>query len=156
MNGIEVGLGTVILVVAVAVGTVVALAVFIAILRHFLFICRPNEILIYSGRKHHLPDGSTVGYKVVRRGWATRTPLLETVSRMDMRLFMVEVSVTNAYGAAVPALHTRMPMGPSSSCTCVTMAAKSSGDSADACTVIQRPPRSCTSAAVAVAASLSR
>jgi flotillin len=26
-----------------------------------------------------------------------RTPLLETVSRMDMRLFMVEVAVTNAY-----------------------------------------------------------
>src|SRR6267143_2010591 len=100
MSGIEVGLGTVILVVAVAVGTVVALAVFIAILRHFLFICRPNEILINSGRKHHLPDGSTVGYKVVRRGWATRTPLLETVSRMDMRLFMVEVSVTNAYSKA--------------------------------------------------------
>jgi flotillin len=100
MSGIELSLGTVILVVAVGVGTVVAAAVFIAILRHFLFICRPNEILIYSGRKHRLPDGSTVGYKVVRRGWATRTPLLETVSRMDMRLFMVEVSVTNAYSKA--------------------------------------------------------
>jgi flotillin len=100
MSGIEVSLGTVILVVVVSVGAVVALAFFIAILRHFLFICRPNEILIYSGRKHRLPDGSTVGYKVVRRGWATRTPLLETVSRMDMRLFMVEVSVTNAYSKA--------------------------------------------------------
>ena len=86
-----------VLVLATAVGTVVAIAVVIAILRQFLFICRPNEILLFSGRKHRLPDGSSVGYKVVRRGWAVRTPLVEMVSRMDMRLFMVEVAVTNAY-----------------------------------------------------------
>jgi len=100
MSGIEVGLGGTVLVLALSVGAVVAVAIFVAILRHFLFICRPNEILIFSGRKHHLPDGSSVGYKVVRRGWAVRTPLMETVSRMDMRLFMVEVAVTNAYSKA--------------------------------------------------------
>jgi len=100
MSGIEVGLGGTVLVLALSVGAVVAMAIFVAILRHFLFICRPNEILIFSGRKHHLPDGSSVGYKVVRRGWAVRTPLMETVSRMDMRLFMVEVAVTNAYSKA--------------------------------------------------------
>ena len=97
MMGIDLGLGTAVLVLAAAVGTVVAIAVVIAILRQFLFICRPNEILLFSGRKHRLPDGSSVGYKVVRRGWAVRTPLVEMVSRMDMRLFMVEVAVTNAY-----------------------------------------------------------
>ena len=97
MIGIDLGLGTAVLVLAAAVGTVVAIAVVIAILRQFLFICRPNEILLFSGRKHRLPDGSSVGYKVVRRGWAVRTPLVEMVSRMDMRLFMVEVAVTNAY-----------------------------------------------------------
>jgi len=97
MIGIDVGLGTAVLLLAAAVGVVVAIAVFIAILRQFLFICRPNEILLFSGRKHRLPDGSSVGYKVVRRGWAVRTPLVEMVSRMDMRLFMVEVAVTNAY-----------------------------------------------------------
>jgi flotillin len=36
----------------------------------------------------------------VRRGWAVRLPLLQTVSRMDMRLFMVEVTVANAYSKA--------------------------------------------------------
>jgi flotillin len=97
MMGIDLGLGTAVLLLAAAVGAVVAVAVFIAILRQFLFICRPNEILLFSGRKHRLPDGSSVGYKVVRRGWAVRTPLVEMVSRMDMRLFMVEVAVTNAY-----------------------------------------------------------
>jgi flotillin len=97
MTGIDVGLGTAVLLLVGSVAAVVAVALFVAILRQFLYICRPNEILIFSGRKHQLPDGSSVGYKVVRRGWAVRTPLLQTVSRMDMRLFMVEVSVTNAY-----------------------------------------------------------
>lgn len=97
MTGIDVGLGTAVLLLAASVGVIVAMTLFIAILRHFLFICRPNEILLFSGRKHRLPDGSSVGYKVVRRGWAVRTPLVELVSRMDMRLFMVEVAVTNAY-----------------------------------------------------------
>jgi flotillin len=80
-----------------AVGSVIALTVFIAIVRQFLYICRPNEVLLFAGRKHRLPDGAEVGYKVVRRGWAVRIPILETVNRMDMRLFMVEVTVTNAY-----------------------------------------------------------
>jgi flotillin len=83
--------------VCAAVGTVLAITVALAVVRGLLFICRPNEALIFSGRKHRLPDGTEVGYRVVRRGWALRTPMLQTVSRMDMRLFMVEVSVANAY-----------------------------------------------------------
>jgi flotillin len=97
MTGIEVGLGTAVLLLAASVAVVVAVAIFIAILRQFLFICRPNEILLFAGRKHRLPDGSMVGYKVVPRGWAVRLPIVEMVSRMDMRLFMVEVAVANAY-----------------------------------------------------------
>jgi len=78
-------------------GLVVAMAMGLAIVRRLLYICRPNEILIFSGRKHQLADGSMSGYNVVRQGWALRVPLLQTISRMDMRLFMVEVKVTNAY-----------------------------------------------------------
>ena len=95
-----VSIGTAFSVLCMAVSAVIVMAVGLSVLRRLLFICRPNEILIFSGRKHHLPDGSSVGYKVVRRGWAVRTPLLETVSRMDMRLFMVEVAVTNASSKA--------------------------------------------------------
>ena len=92
-----VSLATAVSLLFLAVGSVIALTVFIAIVRRFLYICRPNEVLLFAGRKHRLPDGAEVGYKVVRRGWALRTPLLETISRMDMRLLMVEVSVSNAY-----------------------------------------------------------
>ncbi len=100
MTGAEIGgvsLGTAIVLLGAAVGAVVALTFFVAIVKGFLYICRPNEILIFSGRKHTLPNGQSTGYKVVRRGWAVRIPILETVNRMDMRLFMVEVAVTNAY-----------------------------------------------------------
>jgi flotillin len=103
MSGPELGginMATAIFVLAAAVGVVFALGIVIAIIRGFLFICRPNEILIFAGRKFTLPDGTSAGYKVVRRGWALRTPILESVSRMDMRLFMVEVTVANAYSKA--------------------------------------------------------
>jgi flotillin len=92
-----VALGTAASVLCLAVTVVVFMAVGLAIVRRLLYICRPNEILIFSGRKHRLPDGTVVGYKVVRRGWAVKIPMLQTISRMDMRLFMVEVSVANAY-----------------------------------------------------------
>ena len=90
-------LTTAVFVILVSIGAVVALSIVLAVVRRFIFICRPNEILIFSGRKHVLPDGSSVGYKVLRRGWGFKMPVLETVNTMDMRLFMVEVHVTNAY-----------------------------------------------------------
>ena len=76
---------------------VVGFAVVILILRSFLFICQPNEILVFSGRKHTLPDGTQSGYKILHGGRGLRMPFLESVSRMDMRLFAVEVAVQNAY-----------------------------------------------------------
>jgi flotillin len=92
-----IALGTAASVLCLAITAVVVMAVGLSIVRRLLYICRPNEVLIFSGRKHRLPDGTVVGYKVVRRGWAVRIPLLQEISRMDMRLFMVEVSVANAY-----------------------------------------------------------
>jgi flotillin len=93
-------MGTAMGLLCTAVSGVVVLSVGVAIVRSFVFICRPNEILIFAGRRHTLADGSSVGYKVVHQGASLRVPLLETVSRMDMRIFMVEVSVSNAYSSA--------------------------------------------------------
>ncbi|EYF01558.1 flotillin family protein [Chondromyces apiculatus] len=85
------------LVVLAAGGVVVAFVVFLLILRSFLHICKPNEILVFSGRRHVLPDGTVSGYKILHGGRGFRLPFLEQVSRMDMRLFPVEVTVQNAY-----------------------------------------------------------
>lgn len=80
-----------------AAGVVFGLAFLIFLLSRFLVICRPNEIVVISGRKHQLADGTTVGYKVLHGGRGFRIPLLEQVNRMDMRLIPVQVEVHNAF-----------------------------------------------------------
>jgi flotillin len=77
----------------------VAVVVLIAIYRSLLRICRPNEILIFSGRQHRTPDGSSVGYRVVFGGRGMRIPLVETVSRMDVSLISVPIAVQGAYSS---------------------------------------------------------
>ena len=89
----EMGLGLVFL----AFVAVIALLIFFWIVSIFLVICKPNEVLVISGRSHRLPDGSTVGYKVLHGGRGLRIPILEEVNRMDMRLIPVQVEVENAY-----------------------------------------------------------
>jgi flotillin len=93
----ELSLDMAVLVLFAAVGVVATFGIVLLVLRNFLFICKPNEILVFSGRKHTMPDGTTSGYKILHGGRGLRMPFLESVSRMDMRLFAVEVVVHNAY-----------------------------------------------------------
>jgi len=80
----------------VAAGIAVLL-VLMVIYRYLLRICRPNEILIFSGRKHTTSDGKTVGYRVVFGGRGTRIPVVEKVARMDVSLISVPIQVNGAY-----------------------------------------------------------
>lgn len=80
-----------------ALGVVVALLALFWVLSTFLCICKPSELLVISGRRHTLSDGTTVGYKVLHGGRGLRIPVLEEVNRMDMRLLPVQVEVQNAY-----------------------------------------------------------
>src|SRR5829696_2428235 len=80
------------------VGTGVAvLLVLMVFYRYLLRICRPNEILIFSGRKHRTADGRSVGYRVVFGGRGMRVPVVETVDRMDVSLISVPIAVQGAY-----------------------------------------------------------
>jgi flotillin len=88
---------TLAMVLGIAVALVLTLLVLTFVVTRFLYICPPSEIFIFSGKKHRLGDGSTVGFKVIHGGRAFRIPLLETVSKMDVRLFGVEVGVANAF-----------------------------------------------------------
>jgi flotillin len=67
------------------------------LLKQFIYVCRPNEILIFSGRQHRLPDGTAVGYRVVHGGTAFRVPVFEKVDRMDLTTMPIEAHVQNAY-----------------------------------------------------------
>jgi len=85
------------LILALAVGVPIALMIVVWVISHILVICSPNEVLVISGRSHRLPDGSTVGYKVLHGGRGIKLPVIEEVNRMDMRLIPVQVEVQNAY-----------------------------------------------------------
>src|SRR5262245_23455154 len=50
-------------------GAGLAVVLLVAILKQFLFVGRPNELLIFSGRRHTLADGTAVGYRVVHGGF---------------------------------------------------------------------------------------
>ncbi len=89
--------GTLLAVLGLGAMLVIGFLLLITLIRRFLFICGPHEIVVFSGRAHTLPDGSTVNYKILHGGRGLRIPFLEVVRRMDMRLFPVEVNVQNAY-----------------------------------------------------------
>ncbi len=88
------GLGFLVLVLLLAVKSV-------------LFVGKPNEMFIFSGRKYKLPDNTEVGYRVVHGGVAWRIPLFEIVDRMDLGTIPIELQIQNAYsrGGIPLALH---------------------------------------------------
>jgi flotillin len=66
-------------------------------LNSFLCVCKPNEVVILSGRKRRTSNGQEVGYRVLTGGRGIRIPILETVKRIDVTTMPVTVKVTNAY-----------------------------------------------------------
>jgi len=83
--------------IALGGSLVIAMVIFFALIKKFMYICQPNEILIISGKTRKMADGSNVGFRVISGGRVFQIPVLETVERMDVRTIPVEISVTNAY-----------------------------------------------------------
>ncbi|HUH05094.1 MAG TPA: SPFH domain-containing protein [Kofleriaceae bacterium] len=78
----------------IGIGFLLVMMIFVT---RFLYLCRPNEILILAGRNRKLADGRLVGYRVIFGGWAIKRPFVETVERMDMSLISVTMSMQGAY-----------------------------------------------------------
>lgn len=66
-------------------------------IRSFLCICKPNEVLVISGRKWRNEDGQEVGYRVIPGGRAIRIPIVETIERLSVNTMPVQVEIRNAY-----------------------------------------------------------
>ncbi len=73
------------------------LLVLVVVMKNFLIIGKPNEVLVFSGRKHTLADGTTVGFRIVRGGRSFRIPLLEKVDSMDMTIMPIDIRIRGAY-----------------------------------------------------------
>ena len=71
------------------------LLVMALVIKNVLYVCQPNEVLVFAGRKR---GGEKVrGYRIIRGGRAIRIPLFETVDRMDLTNMIIDVQVRGAY-----------------------------------------------------------
>jgi flotillin len=82
-------------------GVVAAIAVAggasaVTIAGNLLYICEPNEVLIFSGRRRQTGEGA-VGYRIIKGGRGWRVPLFERVDRLDLTNMIIEVEVNGAY-----------------------------------------------------------
>lgn len=75
----------------------VSLGILSLLAKSILVICPPNQVVIFSGRKRRLADGSQVGYRVVLGGRSVRIPILERVDRMSLLSIPIDLKVANAY-----------------------------------------------------------
>ncbi len=80
----------------VVLGAFALIVIFFAVSK-LLLISQPNEVIILSGRKRTMPDGTVVGYRIIKGGRALRLPFLEKASRMSLETIPIELSVSNAY-----------------------------------------------------------
>jgi len=76
---------------------VLAAVVLVVVLTRLLYICQPNEVMIFSGARRRMADGRVLGYQIIKGGRRVRRPLVEVVDRMDLTNMPIELAVTGAY-----------------------------------------------------------
>jgi flotillin len=57
----------------------------------------PNQVLIVSGRKHQLEDGSQVGFRIVKGGGTFVLPIFEKVDILSLELLTIDVQTPEVY-----------------------------------------------------------
>ncbi len=77
--------------------SLVAVVVVMMVISRLLLICHPNEVIILSGRAREMPDGNTVGYRIIKGGRAIRVPFIEKAARMSLETIPLDLVVQNAY-----------------------------------------------------------
>jgi flotillin len=65
--------------------------------KSLIVICLPNELVVVTGRSRATGDGRRVGYRLLHGGRTLRIPIVERVSRIDLRTIPIDVIVKNAY-----------------------------------------------------------
>jgi flotillin len=89
----------------VIAGVLILAAICIAIIVYkLIYICPPNQVLIFSGARR-LTGQRVVGYRLVQGGRGIRVPLLERVDRLDLTNMIIDISVPGAYSKGGIPLH---------------------------------------------------
>ena len=94
----QVGVSGEVLGVVIGIGAAITLLfLLVSIIKSFLHICPPNEVLIFSGRRYLMPDGTRRGYRTIFGGFGMRLPIIERVNRMNLNVMEVPIGIRNAY-----------------------------------------------------------
>ena len=75
---------------------IIAGLVVLAFIKANLRICHPNEILVFSGKKRRLKDGTELGYRIIKGGRGLKIPIVESVSRMPLNTIPIDLELTGA------------------------------------------------------------
>jgi flotillin len=70
--------------------------IILAIIKANLRICHPNEILVFSGKKRKLKDGTVVGYRYIKGGRGLKIPIVESVTRLPLNTIPIELELSGA------------------------------------------------------------
>lgn len=74
----------------------IAIMLTIVFIKANLVICQPNEVLIISGRRRKLPDGTEIGYRIIKGGRGFKVPIIESVKRLPLTNMPIEIKITKA------------------------------------------------------------
>ncbi len=80
---------------------VIAALIILAFIKANLRICHPNEILVFSGRKRKLKDGTVVGYRVVKGGKGLKFPIVESVTRLPLTTIPIDLELSGALTSGI-------------------------------------------------------
>jgi flotillin len=87
--GISIGLGA------------LAVLLILVFIKANMIICQPNEVVVLAGRKRKLPDGSVVGYRIIRGGRGFKWPFIESVKRLPLTTRTVDLHLTKVLCAGM-------------------------------------------------------
>jgi hypothetical protein len=75
----------------------VSVVVSAVLLRSMIHVVPPGTALVVYGRPRRLPDGRTVGYRVVTGGRVVCMPIVERVDRLDLSVQPIRREVRNTF-----------------------------------------------------------
>src|SRR6267154_1861248 len=87
--------GGIVIIAAIVIVVVLFLLLYMVFSRYTKV--RPNQVLIVSGRKHFLEDGSQVGFRIVKGGGTFVLPIFEKVDILSLELLTIDVQTPEVY-----------------------------------------------------------
>jgi flotillin len=87
------------MVILAAAGIVLILLINIAIWLSRYTKVGPNQVLIVSGQKRRLPDGSVIGFRIVKGGGTFVFPVIERADVLSLEVITIEMPRSRAQSA---------------------------------------------------------